>query len=147
MPRALPVVNDERQCSKCKTWKAVATEFPKREEGRKGNHTVCKECTRAYLRKWRGKNPDANSFWYRQKLGVTPERFYQMAHEQGYVCAVCLEEPKFASRGDGFHVDHDHATGKVRGLLCRHCNRLLGCAKDRVAVLENAIKYLRRQEH
>ena len=39
-------------------------------------------------------------------------------------------------------VDHCHATGKVRGLLCHNCNRALGLLKDKISVLKNAIQYL-----
>lgn len=41
-------------------------------------------------------------------------------------------------------VDHDHVTGTIRGLLCSKCNTLLGMAKDNIAILENAIKYLKK---
>jgi hypothetical protein len=40
------------------------------------------------------------------------------------------------------HVDHDHKNGKVRKLLCSNCNRMLGCAKESIEILNNAIQYL-----
>lgn len=45
------------------------------------------------------------------------------------------------------HVDHDHETGLIRGLLCHHCNTLLGHAKDSVDVLEAAIVYLKSRSN
>jgi len=59
-----------------------------------------------------------------------------MLEEQGGLCAICRAAP-------AAHVDHDHATGKVRGLLCFNCNGGLGQFKDRIQVLEAAIGYLR----
>jgi hypothetical protein len=45
------------------------------------------------------------------------------------------------------YVDHDHSTGKVRGLLCQSCNTLLGTAKDNISLLYKSIKYLERTKH
>ncbi len=55
--------------------------------------------------------------------------------EQGGVCAICLT-------GKPEHVDHDHRTGKVRGILCFNCNGGLGQMRDRVDVLLAAVDYL-----
>lgn len=74
--------------------------------------------------------------------GLTPEAFLKLLQSQGGVCAICARrEP--GGRG-GWHVDHDHETGVVRGLLCHYCNLMLGMAKDQITVLEAAIKYLSR---
>lgn len=53
--------------------------------------------------------------------GLTTEQYDAMSLGQGGVCAICSEPPRvgFNKR---LHVDHDHVTGKVRGLLCMHCN-------------------------
>lgn len=73
-----------------------------------------------------------------KRYGITAEDVQEMLKQQGYSCAMCgtdiAEKP---------HVDHDHATGKVRKLLCFHCNVGLGHFKDSVALLEIAIDYLR----
>lgn len=58
-----------------------------------------------------------------------------MLAEQGGRCAVCAERP-------AEHVDHDHVTGKVRGLLCFNCNGGLGQFRDDPQILELAIEYL-----
>lgn len=59
---------------------------------------------------------------------------------QGGRCAICRERPR-ASR---LCVDHNHATGAVRGLLCDRCNHLLlGGGKDSLAILERAVAYMR----
>ena len=58
-----------------------------------------------------------------------------MIDEQGGFCAICLV-------GKPEHVDHDHVTGKIRGVLCFNCNGGLGQFKDRVDVIRNAVTYL-----
>ena len=60
-------------------------------------------------------------------------------------CAVCrIAKPKGKN---SWHVDHDHATGKVRGVLCGHCNAGLGHFRDKVKTLRAAIYYLEAHEH
>lgn len=64
----------------------------------------------------------------RRRYGVTQR-------ELGDRCKACGAK-------DGLHVDHDHSTGKVRGVLCFNCNAILGHARDNVQVLRNLIAYL-----
>ena len=60
-------------------------------------------------------------------------------------CAICQISIKFnQGRGCGAQLDHDHATGKIRGLLCPLCNRGLGKFKDSISNLEAAIAYLKQ---
>jgi hypothetical protein len=69
--------------------------------------------------------------------GLTIE---EVLHLRSLPCAICGDPHK---SGLGGHViDHDHATGIVRGALCNHCNQCLGRAKDRVDVLLAAAEYL-----
>ena len=60
------------------------------------------------------------------------------------ICSVQLKErmPSWDRYSEVGHIDHDHKTGAVRGYLCRHCNHMIGNAKDDVARLQLAIKYL-----
>jgi hypothetical protein len=69
--------------------------------------------------------------------GITDADFTRMSNEQGRRCAIC--RVRIAT-----DVDHDHKTGKVRGLLCGSCNRALGLMKDTPHRLEAAAKYLRK---
>ncbi len=80
------------------------------------------------------------------KYGVTPERFDAMLAEQGGVCKTCGKKPDVPTNQHGrlgFVVDHDHVTGKVRGLLCPKCNLILGLANDDPELLVSCSKYLR----
>jgi hypothetical protein len=72
------------------------------------------------------------------KYGISLIDYEQMFDEQGGRCAICENLPIVKV----LEVDHDHATGKVRGLLCGNCNKMLGHAKDSVKNLASAIKYL-----
>lgn len=71
--------------------------------------------------------------------GLTTEDFERMRAEQNDGCATC-KQSTFATKP--LCVDHDHATGKVRGLLCSPCNTILGRWKDSPAICENAKQYL-----
>jgi uncharacterized Zn finger protein (UPF0148 family) len=74
--------------------------------------------------------------------GLTVEQYDDMIIGQNYVCAICGRSEKSSTRGVLF-IDHDHKTGKVRGLLCDSCNRGLGYFYDNTSFLSNAIKYLK----
>lgn len=76
-----------------------------------------------------------------EMYGIGEGDYDRMYAAQGGKCAICQRGKGKSKR---LSVDHDHKTGKVRGLLCAACNRwLLGrCARDDVAVLQRAIEYL-----
>jgi hypothetical protein len=76
--------------------------------------------------------------------GIKKEDWEIMLTNQNNCCAICntySEDKSF------FCTDHDHETLKVRGLLCRNCNTILGHAKDNIEILENSIKYLKLHEN
>ena len=75
-----------------------------------------------------------------QNYGLTVEQYAEMVSTQSYLCGICGVDFRVESRMP--HVDHDHVTGKVRGILCHNCNLMLGQAKDNVETLKNAIAYL-----
>jgi hypothetical protein len=75
----------------------------------------------------------------RYLYGTTPEEVDQIFNRQEDSCAICrTSEPS----GHGWHVDHDHASGVIRGVLCMQCNLLLGNARDSVSILLHAAAYL-----
>lgn len=74
-----------------------------------------------------------------RNYGITPDEYFSLVDRQQGLCAICKGESKNLE----LCVDHDHVTGKVRGLLCRTCNLGLGHFKDNSQILSAAISYLR----
>jgi hypothetical protein len=82
----------------------------------------------------------------KKRYGITPADWNQMFREQGGVCAICRKEfaetNQAGNHKDNAVVDHCHKTGKVRGLLCPHCNLGLGHFMDSPKILQAALLYL-----
>lgn len=90
------------------------------------NKRICKSCAKI------------NADWQRlKKYGLDKTSYEVLLKKQKNNCAICLQE--FVSTP---HIDHDHKTGKVRGLLCYPCNSGLGQFDDKIDRLKRAIKYL-----
>jgi hypothetical protein len=90
------------------------------------------------------KKRDAKLARLQRLYGLDYETFAELTESQGGVCAICGQPPKTASQP--LFVDHDHATGDVRGLLCRTCNTGLGMLGDTVDGLNAALSYLARYQ-
>jgi hypothetical protein len=73
------------------------------------------------------------------RYGITNDDYLKLLSNQKGVCKICKEK----STRLRLLVDHNHKTGKVRGLLCERCNSLLGRVNDNSQILENASAYLR----
>lgn len=94
-----------------------------------------------YNREWRLKNKDkVNARRRRRVYGADIDHLF---YAQAGRCAVCEVQMLRTNRNPrAAHIDHDHTTGKVRGLLCSSCNMGLGVFKDSPDLLRQAIKYL-----
>jgi hypothetical protein len=79
----------------------------------------------------------------RRRYGISPEEYNQLFEAQGGVCAICHRPCR---SGRALAVDHDHHTGKVRGLLCVCCNQAIGAFGDDPEVMSRALRYLRLAE-
>ncbi|MFD8010391.1 endonuclease VII domain-containing protein [Streptomyces sp. NPDC058955] len=90
-----------------------------------GLATCCKTCKKAQGR----------AGHLKRQYGITEAERDQMIAAQGGVCVICQEGP-------AEHVDHDHRTGKVRGVLCFSCKAALGQFKDRPDVIRRAAAYV-----
>lgn len=96
----------------------------------------CKVCHREWTRNHRLK-----------KLGITRELYLNTLHDQLGACAICRkQESQVVNTHRGLHVDHDHRTGKFRGILCARCNQVLGKVHDDPNVLYGMLKYLADNE-
>ena len=97
--------------------------------------------TAKWQREYRKRNKEQFAAYERKKLyGITQEEFEALLLKQDNVCGICREPFK-----DTFnrHVDHDHSTGEIRGILCADCNRGLGCFKDSPDILDRAKAWLK----
>ena len=90
-------------------------------------------------RRWRAANPDRVALHERRKslkarYGITIEQYDDLLRSQGGACAIC-GAAKAGGHTDTLQVDHDHLTGRIRGLLCFRCNRALGVIESARAPL------------
>jgi len=110
-----------------------------------------KAASREAQRKRRAKNPErvrevgkeSERRRRMRRYGISEQTYKDLLEKQNNACAIC--SLSFKDTGRYIHIDHCHATGKVRGILCHHCNLLLGNAKDSIKTLSKAINYL--EEH
>lgn len=166
-----PLLNsDGRLCRTCNNRKPDSA-FGKDPRSKNGRAWRCKECAKAAHLKWRDANREhvrdvargssrksranapakareaARNIRIKKKYGLTPTDLDAMIASQDGACGICRRSIRFTGdRVDeaAAHIDHNHDTGRVRGLLCSTCNTALGKFKDSVAVLSSAIEYLRR---
>jgi hypothetical protein len=124
-------------CSDCQQDKPLA-EFGSNRASSDGRTSYCKPChnerTKAGKERLYG---GAREYHLRHRYGITGAQYDQLVADQGGVCALCRQrEPQ--------HVDHDHLTGRVRGVLCSCCNQGLGNFRDDAATLRLAAEYVER---
>ena len=74
-----------------------------------------------------------------RKYGLSLAEYESISALQGDCCAICRRVP---TEGHSLHIDHDHDTGRIRGLLCFCCNNALGDFDDDPSVLRAALRYL-----
>lgn len=111
-----------------------------------------KEYNRLYMRNWRAEHKNYHKTYYTYEKGkknylhttyqMTLEEYNTKFQEQNGLCAVCKKHQSNFKRS--LAVDHDHITGKIRGLLCFGCNISLGHMQDNTQWLQNAIDYIKR---
>lgn len=84
-----------------------------------------------------------NRRYYLKRYGLTENQYSEILRRQNYLCAICGECEATMNR-KFMCIDHDHATGQVRGLLCHRCNTAIGLLKDSAARCEAAASYLKK---
>jgi len=96
-----------------------------------------------YAKQWRKDNPEkVKNTELRKMFGITLEDYNKMYEDQNGSCKICNTHS--TNEKQALVVDHNHTTGKVRGLLCNQCNRGIGMLKDSKDILQNAIDYLKK---
>lgn len=155
MSDQLLLIDCRKTCLRCRESMAEE-EFSKDVRRRDGLSPWCRACWKDYMARygphyWRDKSARyrerggdrVRSMERRRRLavyGLTPEHYDELVHAQDGVCAICQRAP----RKGVLSVDHDHRTGKVRGLLCGQCNMAIGAFTDSPPIMARAIEYLRR---
>lgn len=117
------VVDGKRRCARCKTTKPVA-EFSRSKKTLSGLQPRCKRCSRGYE--------------VMKKFGLTLEQHDAIYRHANGRCEAC-------GSTKNLNLDHDHATGRVRGILCGKCNRALGLLRDDLVVIQGLYGYLKEQ--
>lgn len=143
-----------KTCTKCHVEKPVLSFYLNRGT-KDGRATYCDECQRASTRAWKAANAERvreqyeatkrkpgyedkrrrdNQRWWLRQYGITVEQYDQLLADQGGTCAICQLPERYVDARTGrtrrLSVDHDHKTGRVRGLLCGSCNQAVGHFED-----------------
>lgn len=159
--KAIPIVDGQKICSSCKTIKPIS-EFYKDTHMTTGYKSMCKPCNYEITKAWRNSHRDVINAGDRkrrinnldemhkkdrkknlkQNFNITLEDYNFMLIKQDYKCAICGSKSSGRKDHTNFNVDHNHLTGKIRGLLCGPCNILLGNANDSPQIIQSAITYL-----
>ncbi|MFC9975229.1 endonuclease domain-containing protein [Spirillospora sp. NPDC127200] len=156
-------MEETRVCSKCGQEKTLDRFYlPERRVRKDGTayerpRKVCRDCSNA-RRRQRALDPErrvANASYYHiikkedpekweylwgktariRKFGLTPEELEELRNTTGGLCKICMREAELV-------MDHDHKTGRLRGLICGPCNSGLGLLGDQISTLFRAIGYL-----
>jgi hypothetical protein len=135
-----------QKCSYCKLEKPFSA-FCLSRVRKIGLSIVCRPCTTEKSKAWRAENLDkvlegARRSHRLRKYGLSQDAYDALFAAQGNKCAVCrdiLQRGTFRA-----HIDHDHDTGAVRGLLCNTCNSGIGMFRERADLLLAAAAYLKR---
>lgn len=136
-------MTDLKLCPTCKSQKLIG-EFWK-------GQTSCIPCTKEKQKnRWQSRTPKKRLEQHlKYRYGISPEQFFEALEQQKHKCAICdTQLPNlltYENRRRGYAIDHNHETGEFRGVLCLHCNSLLGMAQDNTKILLSAISYLEQK--
>lgn len=134
-----------KRCPLCKEVKPLE-DFPKDPSRKSGVHSYCRICRAAdsrrrnRLRRQEGILNRENLKRKARSLGMTIEEAESIYEQVGEACMICGGPPTGNHRR--LAMDHDHKTGKFRGLLCGWCNNGLGMFQDNPETLRQAARYL-----
>lgn len=144
-----------QQCRRCSVTLSDGNAYLNRKKGT--FQTACKACGKVIATEWRESNKDkelarrrdyyvankeriaetTEAARVKRKYGLAQIELERMRSEQSDACAICKVSAKLV-------IDHCHATGNVRGLLCNACNTALGMVNDDTNILKSCIEYLEK---
>lgn len=106
----------------------------------------CKSCATAIGKKWKDDNRDRHleivkAGHLKKKYGITLKDFHSIMKVQGDVCAICRRS---LDGGKASHIDHNHITNEIRGILCSKCNTAIGLLDEDENIIWNLLEYLKK---
>lgn len=153
-----PIVEGLKKCKCCEIEKDISEFGNTRAKGRPYKASICKSC-KSKKKEIRMKNVNNRTESYikmkkkismkaglKKKYNLSLEDYNRMLKEQNNVCKICNKPEIHLNINNEIQrlsVDHCHTTGKIRGLLCKKCNSMLGQAGDDIDILLAGIEYLK----
>lgn len=131
-----------KKCSICKSLKKI-NQFHKDKTKNGGRDHRCKDCRKLERNNHNIKFRNSN---LKFRYNITLDDYNILFKKQKGLCKICRksESLKYKNNITNLSVDHCHKTGKVRGLLCRKCNKAIGLFKENISYLQRVIKYLEK---
>lgn len=132
-------------CNSCKNKLHVSDFFLKKTTGNENSYRLnspCKKCS------YEKRNKQHYLNYYRlKKYNISTGEYNEKLKNQNSCCAICKRHiSKTIKPNNPFHIDHNHFTGKIRGLLCNNCNTGIGFFDENIDFLKNAIAYLNKHK-
>ena len=131
------------ECNYCKKIKYLK-EFYTHNSCRSGRNSWCIECTNIRSKRWYNINKARSLANTREakllrEYGISVEKYQELLKQQGGLCKICKQ---LETQQRKLSIDHNHKTGKVRGLLCNRCNVAIGLLNEDIGIIHNVIIYL-----
>lgn len=110
--------------------------------------SYCSACKVQRTKKSRKEQPEKHKHYgWKSRIkgmyGITEEQYSEMFIEQEGKCGICFTSLIY--RDKTTHIDHNHDTGEVRGLLCHWCNTAIGLLREDTEIMKNAIEYMTKK--
>ena len=131
-------LKQRKYCPGCETYK-LTSEFTVDHHNKVGLTCYCKTCRNGRAKVYQKENPEQRI----QSKRRYRYRGYTEEHGKIMSCEICSVDLVAGNKGSNTqHIDHDHKTGIIRGVLCKSCNTGLGLFKDNPEILREAARYL-----
>ena len=132
----------KKTCTKCLQEKPLE-DFHKRYNRPCGYKSRCIDCVKKAKKPQRSRDY-MRKYDLKKSYNMTIEQYDEMLLKQNNCCGICKKHISkiISTKKFNFCVDHNHNTGRIRGLLCDKCNRGIGLLCDDIDILINAIEYL-----
>lgn len=127
-------------CRKCGQDK-VAGDFIWKTNGKIARGQKCKECCREIYQQ-PGYQDNQRDNHLRRLYGISIQDYNTIFERQNGKCAICKKESEATGKNSRLHVDHDHKTGKTRGLICYKCNIAMGFLAEDEERIYRILDYL-----